>query len=193
MSITIILLPPSLFKMTLLISFSNLHVIVCRYLYNTYIFLSQIPPNFRTPVLNRVNPPLAFLFSKLCLARAFQFHIALIKDFILTCIERAGEDEGVGDSMMSSPAGRDTELRRWGTPNVTGGGLSNCTWTAASGGGGNLGTWCGGGEGEEASDSATPSSPVPSPPLSLSAHSMLSNEAVTACKWNRHRHIDTGK
>jgi hypothetical protein len=79
--------------------------------------------------------------------------------------------------MMSRPAGRDTELRRWGTPYVNGGGLSNCWFTAAFGGGGNLG----GGEGVEAARNVSASSP-----LSLSAHCMFSNPTDTACYTDHH-------
>jgi hypothetical protein len=74
--------------------------------------------------------------------------------------------------MMSRPAGRDTELRRWGTPYVCIGGFSNCRCTAALGGGGNLG----GGAGVQSARVVDASSP-----LSLSAHSIFSNPTDTAC------------
>jgi hypothetical protein len=88
-------------------------------------------------------------------------------------MERAGEEEEDCESMASSPDGRDTEFRRWGTRNVSGGGFSNCS---LADGGGNLVSSCGGGEGEETIGSVTVS-----PPLSLSAQSIASNPTDTAC------------
>jgi hypothetical protein len=60
------------------------------------------------------NAVLLSVLKKVALVLTTVGSITFAQSYVrhVTCIERAGEEEDVGESMVSRPAGRDTELRR---------------------------------------------------------------------------------